>query len=492
MTIADGDKSPTAGIGAASKNILAQRVRQQTAAQDSPEEPLFAADGGVNSILLFWLPRTEPAGEFHLAWWDFELEDWRPLAVLPGTETSYRDAPVSGFHRYRLIQVNDGLESNPVYASAETEPEPPTAEFITGEGNEIQSVDTLGITNRAPEVRLTELSDSDISFSGDQATITLSGEIFDVIADNVPAGGGADIEEVTVSVNGVEVETIAVTREVDGDAQFWRRHPYKGAIPPTEISFSAFETAVIEVETSGNAVGLTGTDRIEVAFNQEYEPGPVIDAVTLEYLLYLSAPFSEAEPDTIQIIDPATEQAEPLIETGDHTLTFQSPETGLTVRFAQSYAPTEEVDTIYCAIFAPQKQTIVMQAQATGAAAVETEAETNLFYYSHEVTPSFSSEGTYSYTLASVANINDEPGGAANPLSIRVSKGLGEKDAMYFSFAGNAFEAVEIDDAANYAVGFGYGIEERFTGYLVKDEKDPSAPLRLLYYDHQAANLLDV
>ncbi len=134
----------------------------------------------------------------------------------------------------------------------------------------------VGVSDPRPTVTLEEVKPSDVVINGETATVTLKGHVKDPIADNAPAGAGADITSVDVFVDGGEypVTSKTVIRTQDGSAAFWRQHPYKGTFDPISVNVPLTEgTHSIRVKTSANAAGNTGYAEVALTLEKREIPG---------------------------------------------------------------------------------------------------------------------------------------------------------------------------------------------------------------------------
>jgi len=151
---------------------------------------------------------------------------------------------------------------------------PDSYDFETGlPAADAQPVATqfIGVSDPRPTVTITNHS---VSIGSQSATVTLSGYVRDPIADNVPREGGADIETVSITVDGSGGTQAQITQGSDGDATFWRQHPYKGTFGPVNVSVPLEQgTHIVRVETSENAAGRTGWGELAVTLGQTIIPG---------------------------------------------------------------------------------------------------------------------------------------------------------------------------------------------------------------------------
>jgi len=140
----------------------------------------------------------------------------------------------------------------------------------------------IGVSDPRPTVVLDPVDRSQIIIGETNATVSLHGYVLDPIADNIPRGGGADIQNVKVYVDGEYVEggDPQVYAFDDNAPSFWRQHPYQGEFGgpqnPVNVSIDLEEgTHIIRVECSGNAAGNTGFDEVAVTLEKRVIPGSV-------------------------------------------------------------------------------------------------------------------------------------------------------------------------------------------------------------------------
>jgi len=141
-------------------------------------------------------------------------------------------------------------------------------------GGEIVPTDTIEISNFSPCVILDDVASGDVQIDGEMATVVITGEVFDPIADNFPrkpiSEGGADIETVSIFVDNVLRKQVSVTTDPAYEqthSSFWRQHAFRGTFQAT-LSLVAKETRIIVIRTGPNLAELTGTDIVWLHFTQ--------------------------------------------------------------------------------------------------------------------------------------------------------------------------------------------------------------------------------
>jgi len=135
----------------------------------------------------------------------------------------------------------------------------------------------------APQVILGDISLNDVEIDGEVATVHISGEVFDPIADNFPrrpiSYGGADIEEVAVFVDGAECSLhIPVTPDPayeQAHKSFWRQHPFRGTFDTT-IEIVGKDVKVLVVSTAPNVANYSAMDVAWLYFTPSYQEGPYV------------------------------------------------------------------------------------------------------------------------------------------------------------------------------------------------------------------------
>lgn len=136
----------------------------------------------------------------------------------------------------------------------------------------------IGVSDPRPIVVLDEVRDSDVTIGAEFATVSLNGYVSDPIADNIPRGtvsqGLADIDTVSVYVNGELDGDYNIVSYDDALPSFWRQHPYKGSFTIPSVAIPLVEgTHIIRVQTSENAAGNIGYDEIAVSLEKRVIPG---------------------------------------------------------------------------------------------------------------------------------------------------------------------------------------------------------------------------
>jgi len=165
--------------------------------------------------------------------------------------------------------------------------------------------DGLAVSDAQPTVTLDTLTASSVTLNptAGTASLVLSGVVRDPVADNVPPGEGADIASVDVTLNGTAVATaLAVQRQSDGAASFWRQHPYRGTFDPIPLTIPLTEGCqVLRVKTSENASGNVGFAEVGVIFyKQEIPGGTAGGGDTVLANISFSGQPSESIPDTVR------------------------------------------------------------------------------------------------------------------------------------------------------------------------------------------------
>jgi hypothetical protein len=146
------------------------------------------------------------------------------------------------------------------------------------------ATDFVGISDPRPTVTLKAIGASDVVINAETAAIVLEGYVRDAVADNMPAGAGADIATVDVFVDDAQNPTVegqTVSRVSEGandpdmpSSGFWRQHPYLGRLGPISVDIPLTEgTHTIRVKTSENAAGNSGYSDVAVNLEKRYIPG---------------------------------------------------------------------------------------------------------------------------------------------------------------------------------------------------------------------------
>ncbi|GEM_PF-231584 len=164
--------------------------------------------------------------------------------------------------------ASDGLDMGAIF---------PVVEFlIPDETGALVSPEFVTISAPRPTVSLDALSASDVTIGANAASVVLRGQVRDPIADNFPAGKGADIAGVSAECDGVEVDGSykTITRTDDGTPTFWRQHPYKGTFDPITVNVPLTEgTHTIRALTSENAANRVGYDEVLLTLTKRIIPG---------------------------------------------------------------------------------------------------------------------------------------------------------------------------------------------------------------------------
>ncbi len=127
----------------------------------------------------------------------------------------------------------------------------------------------LPVSTPRPIIVLTEVTKPDAN--KEKTKVTISGEIYDAIADNV-SGTEANIESITATIDGQDTKVAVIAGEDEGEG-FWRQYPYKGTFTMTVPVTREEGTKVILLETTENKAGFTGTASVTVTFAQKIIPG---------------------------------------------------------------------------------------------------------------------------------------------------------------------------------------------------------------------------
>jgi hypothetical protein len=196
-------------------------------------------------------------------------------------------------------------------------------------------------SNSRPVVTLEDVRPEDVTLlaGGEEALVTISGDVTDGIADIV-ANNVADIKEVRV-----EGQVLAVTPIAESPS-IVRPHAFRGRFSGTvniDVSDGG-NTVIVETE---NSIGRKGIDSFTIEIEQQITPpdiiptGNVFDTKFLDPFTLVTKPFSSTAPDSLILVHgsaPPTGSETPLVETGADTLTFVgiTPELGLATLIVES------------------------------------------------------------------------------------------------------------------------------------------------------------
>jgi hypothetical protein len=148
--------------------------------------------------------------------------------------------------------------------------------------SEPRRVETFDVGMPVPIIALD--SPTTVSVSADTARFRLTGSVRDPIADITPrgpvSGGYADIEHVSVEVDGQVVKTVSVIPGAGTGLGFWKPHAYLGRFDTGVITLpvSAGERQV-RIVTSANAAGALGVTKLSLLFSA-MDLGPQVPAAS--------------------------------------------------------------------------------------------------------------------------------------------------------------------------------------------------------------------
>ncbi|MCZ7649495.1 MAG: hypothetical protein M5U26_30260 [Planctomycetota bacterium] len=131
----------------------------------------------------------------------------------------------------------------------------------------------LSISNPRPRIIIDPISLDDVQVDNEKASISVSGYVVDKIADNgvgrLASLGGSDIDAIKFSVNGNMFYTQPLNRDINYESQnsnYWLQHPYRAKFGPIsiEVPISTSTETVLDITTSPNGIGLTGSIEIRL------------------------------------------------------------------------------------------------------------------------------------------------------------------------------------------------------------------------------------
>lgn len=357
---------------------------------------------------------------------------------------------------------------------------------MTGSGNRAHSAtDHLKESNGPPTVHLETIESADISVAGGQASVTISGEVYDAIMGSVPTGGGADIPTVTAYLNGAETDIQGtLTRSL------WYRSDYapygpRAEIQPFAVTMPASGVNRVAIVTAPNAAGLKGRAEFEIVFEQTFGTAVVNQAVTVARDLILPAQLTTTTKETIHLSQPGQAPADDLVETEDNSRYFVSAQTGASVVLAPQFQPSSAVDSLPCAIFIPGEDT--RGAGTSGSVVcIETGANTRRFSYSKTIS---ASSGSAAYTWTNPTVYMDEQGfvGMAHPIVFPLLE-YGAVTDVTLKWLGRDFP---ITPGGLYSRKYASTAPGKpLVGFLVHKDNENAPPSReFIYYDHSSSSL---
>ncbi len=98
----------------------------------------------------------------------------------------------------------------------------------------------------------------------DSVEIEFSGYLRDLIADNVPRESGADIDEITITVDGEDAGSVVLGDVTDEEKGFWQQHYYKQSFSGTASVPLVAGAHTITLATSENLAGNIGYASISI------------------------------------------------------------------------------------------------------------------------------------------------------------------------------------------------------------------------------------
>lgn len=268
-------------------------------------------------------------------------------------------------NEYGLALQPDEVKLNPIQMQF----------VVKGENGEIVPSEFVGVSDPRPVVENVQFELDSIGANDSHATLRFTATVHDAVADNIPAGAGADIGSLAVTVDGEDAGAVPLTRLPEGDAalpdpSFWVQHPHKEVID-TESGWAEAQipltegTHIVRLETAENAADNTGFAEVAVTLTKQEIPGagdPTTDPdgnAVLTMNLFIPEDTTSAAADTAVFywgerdpILPPDENADPQLAEAageESSLTFKTLlDTGatLTVTVKEVYdAATDEWQT---------------------------------------------------------------------------------------------------------------------------------------------------
>ena len=357
---------------------------------------------------------------------------------------------------------------------------------MTGGGyRAYNAADHLRESNGPPTVQLETIESADISVADGEASVTITGEVFDAIMGSVPPGGGADIPTVTVFLNGAETDVQGtLTRSL------WYRSDYapygpRAEIEPFAVTMPASGVNRVAIVTAPNAAGLKGRAEFEVVFEKTFGTAAVNQLVTVARDLILPAQLTTTSKETIQLCQPGQAPTDDLVETEDNSRYFVSALTGASVVLAQHFQSSPAVDSLRCSVFMPGEDT--RGAGASGnVICAETGMNTRRFSYSRT---SAASSGSAGYTWTNPTVRMDERGyvGMAHPI-VFPHLGYGAETDVTLKWLGRDFPITLGGFYSRKYASTATG--KPLVGFLVRKDNENDPPSReFIYYDHSSSSL---
>lgn len=194
--------------------------------------------------------------------------------------------------------------------------------WVTDDGSGgIKSTTALAASDVRPVVQLGSISPGDVVIDGDQATISVQGEIRDPIMDNAPASEPR-LYQAAITTADANINVALVTKTLP--SQTFRQHATVGVLSPTNVSVKAVGQQNIRISAGPNLDGFIGGSSIQVVFEEkEVADAPAGNSISLH--LWLPNDFNANTQDSVlfsYISNKSTAKA--LLETNSDTLVFAS------------------------------------------------------------------------------------------------------------------------------------------------------------------------
>jgi hypothetical protein len=351
-------------------------------------------------------------------------------------------------------------------------------------------VHDLQISDCAPRIALDVLQNTSVSISGSQASIQISGDVFDPITAILPPGT-ADLTSLRVYLNGTKLSTSGNLQRQSADLGVWKPYGDKFTISPFTVFFPAGGTNLIRIETPPNAAGMVGKAEFEVNFRTDVTPRPPIPAYTIEQDIILSGPLDTEAEDTVQIAAVNEAPSLTLTETDDDTGVFVSTQ-GHSFVMSKTFTVTQSADALPCSLMLPGSP-MSSSMQGRSGQCVETGPETLRFRYM-ETIPGRPQDSTLSEVLNNV-QMHPIPNERDGWFPIILKMGA-ELEGLKLEWFGKEFP---IRQTSNGVCATTHD-DKPLVGVIVKRSEEPTDPeqdppppvLEFMYYDHTEASIVRV
>ena len=348
----------------------------------------------------------------------------------------------------------------------------------------------LQISDSAPRVELNALTNSSVSVSGSQASVQISGKVFDPITALLPPGT-VDLTSLRVYVNGTKLSTTGNLQRQSADQGLWKPYGDKFTISPFNVSFPARGTNLVRIETPPNAAGMIGKVEFEVNFRTEITPRPPIPAFTVEQDIILSGALNSNAKDTVQLAAVDGPPSITLTETDDDTGVFASTQ-GHAFVMTKTFTASGSADRLPCSLMLPGSP-MSFSLRGQSGQCVETGPQTMRFRYS-ETIPGRPQDSIRTEVLDGVQMhpIRKEQDGWF-PITLKMGS---EIEGLKLKWFGKEFPIKPTSSGICPTTKEGkplVGVVVKRSQEAANPEQDPPPPvLEFMYYDHTASSIVRV